>query len=221
MNRHEATWWVSAVALALALAVHFSLIVLSILPMNPLSYRCDRAITAYVYPLFFQRWSLFAPDPIDADNTTFARGYYHDGSRELITPWVDLTDPILERVRALPITPLNLTVTVLSKATGSIFTETGIVAANPAERDALLKRWEDPAQQPRGLVVLEAGGAAALRAAYPALKFERVQIMISTRMVPPFTKRYDPHAAEEPQYLTLDAAPFPNVIPWFSGNAQR
>jgi hypothetical protein len=221
MNRHEATWWVTAIALAVALAVHFSLIVLSILPLNPLSYRCDRAVTAYVDPLFFQRWSLFAPDPIDADNTVFARAYYHDGARELITPWVDLTDPVLERVRALPVTPLNLTVTVLSKATASIFTETGIVGANSAARDAMLKRWEDPAQQPRGLVVLEAAGAAALRGTYPELKFERVQIMISTRMVAPFTKRFDPHAAGEPQYLTLDAAPFPNVIPWFSANPPR
>ena len=221
MNRHDAIWWVTAVALGLALAAHFSLIALSILPLNPLSYRCSRAVAAYVDPLFFQRWSLFAPDPIDADNSAFARGYYHDGARELLTPWIDFTDPILERVRALPVTPLNLTVTVLSKATGSIFTETGIAAASPADRDAMLKRWEDPASQPRGLVVLEAAGAAALRSAYPELRFERVQIMLSIRTVPPFTRRYDPHATGEPQYLTLDAAPFPNVIPWFSDNAQR
>ena len=221
MNRRDAIWWAGALALGLALAAHFSLIVLSILPMNPLSYRCSRAIAAYVDPVFLQRWSLFAPDPIDADNAAFARGYYHDGAPEIVTPWVDFTDPVLERVRALPITPLNLTVTVLSKAMGSIYTETGIVAATPADRDAMLKRWEDPTQQPRGLVVLETAGAAALRAAYPQFKFERVQIMLSIRSVPPFTKRFDPHAMQEPQYLTMDAAPFPNVIPWFSDNAQR
>ncbi len=216
MNRRDIGWWATASVLGVALAFHFGLVLLSLLPLNPLSYSAQDLIAAYIHPLFSQNWSLFAPDPISADNAAYVRGYYHEGARELMTPWIDFTDPMLDRVRLNRFTPLNLMVTVSSKAMTSLYTETGIIEADASHREALMTKWEDPSQRPRGQVVLEVAGAAALHAQYPALAFERVQLMVSISPVPRFSKRYEPHADEPTDYLVFHPSAFPKVISWFT-----
>jgi hypothetical protein len=215
LQRRDIAWWMTAGLLGAWLVFHFGLVLLSLLPLNPLSYGVHPLIAAYVHPLFTQNWGLFAPDPVAADSAGYARGYYHDGAQEIMTPWIDFTDPLLERVRSSRVTPLNLTVTVLSKSMTSIYIETGIADADASHREALLEKWQDPNQRPRGLVVLEAAGSAALRAVYPALNFERVQVMVSITPVPRFSKRYEPQA-EPTDYLVFRPSDFPNVISWFA-----
>ena len=216
MKRRDIAWWATAAMVGLGMVFHFGLVLLSLLPLNPLSYGVHGLIASYIHPVFTQNWGLFAPNPVSADSAAYARGYYHDGAREITTPWFDFTDPLLERVRNSRITPLNLPVTVLSKAMTSVYTETGIAEADASHREALMAGWDDPAKRPRGLVVLEAAGSAALRAAYPDIKMERVQIMMSLRPVPRFSRRYDSHAEEPTDYLVFRPSAFPNVISWFA-----
>jgi hypothetical protein len=64
--------------------------------------------------------------------------------------------------------------------------------------------------------VLEAAGAAALRAQYPALSFERVQLMVSISPVPRFSQRYELNAQQPTDYLVFHPSAFPNVISWFT-----
>ena len=221
LQRRDITWWGLASLLALGLVFHFGMVLLSLLPLNPLSYGAHDLIDAYIYPLFAQNWGLFAPNPVSADTVGYARGYYHDGARESTTAWIDFTGPLLDRVRSSRLSPMNLPVTVLSKAMGSTYTETGITDTDASHREVMMAKWEDPGRRPRGWVVLEAAGAAALCALYPKTKFERIQVMINIRPVPRFSKRYDPKAEEPNDYLVFHPSMFPTVISWFAPTASR
>lgn len=78
------------------LLVHFTLVGLHVVPPNPISMRAQPAISAWVLPYFAQRWELFAPEPAGKSAWIHVRCHVHDEDGEHLTPWLDITTPLIE-----------------------------------------------------------------------------------------------------------------------------
>lgn len=87
------------VLLGLLLA-HFTLVGLHVVPPNPVSLKARPAIRAWVLPYFSQRWELFAPEPGGKNTWIHVRCGLADADGEYVTPWIDVTTPLLEQHHA-------------------------------------------------------------------------------------------------------------------------
>jgi len=207
-------WRAGAVALIGWIIAHFTLIVLSLVPLNPISYAWRDAINAYVTPYFGQAWTLFSPLPVASDYSAFVRGFGRADDPEPATPWVGFTDPLIAAVQRNRLTPLNFPLTVFSKAMASVASTPELLDNDAAARERRLDEWIDDAKRPRGLVVLESGGAAALAVAYPTQRFARVQVMLAIKPVPKFSDRDGSPTDLPVDYVVFRPAPAPAVAPW-------
>jgi hypothetical protein len=76
---------------ATLVGLHMLAVTLAAIPTNPVS-DAFRPQTEYLSPFFGQSWRLFAPNPINADQTLLVQGAYVDGDGNLRkTPWVNWT----------------------------------------------------------------------------------------------------------------------------------
>ncbi len=89
------------------LVIHFTLTVLHVMPLNPLTNQVRAQSNALLGPLFAQNWSLFAPDPVSTDLILLVRplsapeeqAYAASG----VLPddgWYDLSSPLWARFQA-------------------------------------------------------------------------------------------------------------------------
>ncbi len=83
--------WVKLVAVALALVVgaHAAATFLWIAPQNAITRAAAEPLEAYMEPVFQQNWSLFAPTPINVENSLEVRALDEDLNA---TEWLDVTD---------------------------------------------------------------------------------------------------------------------------------
>jgi hypothetical protein len=94
----------AAVALASAIAWHLGMIFLSNAPANTISQKYQGVINAYVNPEFEQNWQLFAPNPINVNNTVEVRvrTLTTDGSRPQ-SAWINLSAQDIAHIRGNPL----------------------------------------------------------------------------------------------------------------------
>lgn len=72
--------------------LHMLAVTLAAVPTNPVSDALDPQL-AYLSPFFGQSWRLFAPNPIDDDNTILVQGAYLDDDGTLRkTDWINWTE---------------------------------------------------------------------------------------------------------------------------------
>ncbi len=211
-----ALWWLTAGALATGLAAHFTLVLLHVLPPNPVSAAFRGVTRAWVVPRFAQDWRLFAPTPVVNDCTAYARALYDDGDGEHVTEWLDFSTPVVRAVQRNRLSPRNAVLPMLFTAMYDVTNRAG--PRDGLLRQRLLEEWSDVARQPPSLVVLEASGSAALAAAHPDRAFRHVQVMIAIQPPLPFAERNAPED-ERPQaaYLVLPRVPFQPVAAWGAG----
>ena len=82
------------------LILHFAMTFFYVAPRNLVSARADKVISSYMLPYFDQDWKLFAPDPAKTDPHILVRAKVVDvRHQEQLTPWLDITNSELTRVR--------------------------------------------------------------------------------------------------------------------------
>ncbi len=84
-------FWAISGLIGMAAAVYIADTVLYLTPPNPLKADLVPAINRLMYPLFAQNWHLFAPNPVRTNFVVTARCR----TRGIISPWLDLTQPML------------------------------------------------------------------------------------------------------------------------------
>ena len=90
MDDPESRTIFAAVAATLV-GLHMLAVTLAAVPTNPVSNVFEPQL-GYLSPFFGENWRLFAPDPIDVDNTILVQGAYVDSKGTLrTTPWVNWT----------------------------------------------------------------------------------------------------------------------------------
>ena len=210
-------WWAALAALMVVVAAHFSLVLLYLLPPNPISYAVRGATYAYVVPFFAQNWWLFAPNPSPVDRAAYVRATYLDGGEEKTTPWLGLTEPVIAAVRANRLSSEHFSLLVLLNAIYSLTSDARLLTGDVELRERVIESWRDPIRQPPGLVVLERAGSAALAQTYPGREFGQIQVMLAIRPLPRFPPSDAPEMAAPVDHLVFRPVPFQRVAPWGVG----
>ncbi len=203
-----ALWWTLCVFCTATFLVHFSLLQLSNMPLSPLKLDLAPTLAHYVNPYFWQRWNFFAPQPISHDVLLVARGRSRGQSagREILTPWVSVTEPLVASVRGNRLTPLFLVEVALSNA---VIEFENNLASDPQatfERGGL--RYVRPqisataTSDPLDLSVMTRTAVATLELAYPGQVFTGVQLGLVHHEYPRFSERHSPeHGGPLPMTL--------------------
>jgi len=79
-----------------AFCVHFTLVAWNQLPDNPLQHQFKKELQSYVEPFFSQAWTLFSPNPINANMSMLMRFEYEINGSVDTTAWIDITEPLIQ-----------------------------------------------------------------------------------------------------------------------------
>lgn len=112
------------IVLLVVLVFHFSIILLSVIPFNPITHKTNNIVYSYIDPLFTQTWTLFAPDPIHTNEALQIQLELANGKT---TEWIDATNPLIEKMHANYISPFNRMGRITQSITGQMLTEDVLV----------------------------------------------------------------------------------------------
>jgi hypothetical protein len=193
----------TALLLALvAVAVHFLLIAVTIPSRNPLSTAGDDFAQRYVDPALKQKWSLFAPDPLNGDIHLMGRARSRGGEW---TEWTEFYKPVLEEVRSSAFSPRAVARVHLIRS--AVIPLREAIGKTAQQTDELLREWQVPDTKPAEVVSLERTAAGELRERYPGRRFDNVQVrIVLTKLAG------EEDAGELLLGLTLREAPFDNSV---------
>lgn len=187
-------WWACFVGCGAVLAVHFSLVQLGNMPLSPLKLNLGSTIAHYVNPYFAQRWNFFAPQPIERDTFLVCRARFHDpqtGS-DVVTGWVNVSDPLIAAVRKDRLSPLFLVEVGLSNSVLDF--ENGIAKNKDAtyqKGDKTYLRPVIPAKvDPFNVTVMTRTALATLQITFPNRRFDAIQLGLLHYTYPRFTERH-------------------------------
>lgn len=191
----DLAWWAAFVCLAAVVGCHFFLLQVDNMPLSPLKLELEDFLAEYVNTFFVQHWNFFAPTPPMQDTWVVARaklaaavGSAVAGS---VTPWMNVTRPLVRAIAKNRFTPLFLVEIGLSNSATAFL--------NRANRDpaAILKRGGRdylkpvlPAGvDPLDLPYLRRTATASLEAAFPGRAIREVQVGFESYQFPRFTAR--------------------------------
>ena len=206
------SWWVAFAAPGVLVLVHFSLVLLYVVPSNSISDAMQPLTFAYLRPLFTQNWRLFSPDPPTRDASAFVRGTFVDDDKVQTTDWLPLTDALVKVVQDNRLKSLALTRTTLYEAVYSVLDDPSLTSEDTSVRQQAFQAWSDMYQQPAGLVALESAGSAALQAAYGGVTFREVQVGITLHTFPSFDNRSAPDDEGPTASWAFPPVPYQQVV---------
>lgn len=217
--RGNALWWIAFIIGSGVLLAHLTLIELGNLPNNPISLQASPVVERYVHPLFSQNWNFFAPTPISLDVTVMARAEQCGAAgRCTLTDWIDVSDPLIDKVRADRLTSLEIVQLMLSNA--AIEFQNKAAQAPYAHFHYKGKAYYNPIVPDRvdfiDSVIISRTSAAAIRLMYPTTRFRRLQFGLATYRFPRFTRRSEPDRPRDASFMQTEWTPFPNEITPFA-----
>ncbi|HEX8699369.1 MAG TPA: DUF5819 family protein [Myxococcaceae bacterium] len=203
------------------LALHFSMTLAFLTPLNPVKLRLLPILESYINPFFHQRWSLFAPD-VEAQTRYLliaCRGEDAQGAmRE--QPWVNITLPLHQLKQRYRLTPADR----LDRAQVA-----GINQLTPQDEEVISKLLAKPEDTPqyrqavaeferqreqrkrRGMRLLGRVASSACASLYPALRIHEVRVRIATIKAPPFSQRMESAVQGDTTYMELPWQPYEEV----------
>jgi hypothetical protein len=163
---------------------HAAMIALFCLPPNPIGETVRPFVLAYMHPYFEQYWNVFAPQPPSTDIYILARTQRMTPHGFVVTPWVNISDAVLQPLRAFPFSPvaelrnevMNATVAIVDDKTlyKAKFTKKERIAfANPASRPISLNAVERAALYLGGDTLGTPGDVRAVQIAIVEHKYPR------------------------------------------------
>jgi len=175
---------------ALGCAFHAAMSVLFVLPPNPVGESVRPLVLAYTHPLFEQYWNVFAPTPIEADLTVYARAKRAGAPDSAATGWVDISSPLIAEVRK---NKLSLYSTLkVAQMTLAVAAKNDNVLGHRVLKPAEAAAMRDPHHRP---VILEALKRFALVIGADALaargRPDEVQLALADHRFPRFTHRFE------------------------------
>ena len=200
---------VSCVLLVL-LAWHFAMTFLLLAPPNPISLRHAGLVETYMFPLFRQNWSLFAPNPIDEDQGLLVRAKLRPVAqgRPEVTNYVDITSSAIREAQARRLWPnrrARLTSGALQQLTFVDPTSERLLrnVDNPSsdsgtfDREPPLDRLRLPPATPEEARARADGRELIRRLAHVAAvqrwgnRVDAVQVRVARHVFPRFSRRTD------------------------------
>ncbi len=203
------------------LAVHFSLTLAFLTPLNPLKLRLMPVLEGYIQPFFQQRWTLFAPN-VDALTRYVLVSCRGEDAQGVVReqPWVNITLPLHELKQRYRLTAADR----LDRAQTA-----GIAQLTPSEDEVtrrLLSKPSDTEQYRRavaeverqrehqkrlGAHLLRRVASAACATLHPSLRMREVRVRMATIKAPPFSQRMESEMSGDTNYTELPWQPYEEV----------
>lgn len=201
--------WLATLVCAGLLGVYFTTTFLYLTPPNPVKARHLATIVRIEHPLFSQNWHLFAPNPIRTNHILAGRCR----AGEQVTPWEDLTTPLVAGHHRFRLSPMGKLVRPTQDALYLI------LGRNHDEwRPLLCKRFpghescrNDPGRKKAwelGIYVVQRVVSASC-ADVPGV--QQVQARIFIHEPPPWSRRREAQEWGRVRYVTL---PWMDYVRW-------
>ena len=205
--------------LSAILLMHFSIIMLSVIPPNPIFTKHKKIIDSYTYPLFTQNWHLFAPNPITKNYTVYIQAKVQDkNSKEILTTdWIDTSTPLVVENKKNPISPINRLVRIPTGVQDQmhIQDETFLQYVNKKENtknDEMIKKIEKSIDK-RGQEILQRFGNSVATKYIDSSKIKEVRVKWIIEDPVPFSKKDDKNYKTDTSAVTFDWKPYYYVLP--------
>jgi hypothetical protein len=214
--QQKALRWIP-IALIGALTLHFSITVLYLTPLNPLKSRTMSIVRGYMEPYFSQRWTLFAPDPIQDHRFVLVSCRVRDGAGERETEWLDITTPLLEAKWYHRITPADRLDRAAKApslmafgAPDDVYKE---LKEHPEEYKDALAEYEtaQAAQRKLGMRMFARLASSACDSAFGQGVTSSVHVKYLIRKPPPYSRRAEPDENGEAQIIEFPWMPYERV----------
>jgi hypothetical protein len=200
------------------LALHFSLTMAFLTPLNPVKLRLLPVLESYINPFFSQRWSLFAPN-VEARTRYIlvscrgedAQGITHE------QPWVNITLPLHELKQRYRLTPADRLERAQLAGLNQIELEDDEVSRKlmdkPEDTDQYRKAVAFIEQQREGRKrtgtrLLRRVASLACATLHPSLRMREVRVRMATITAPPFSQRMKTEAPGDTHYAELPWQPY-------------
>jgi hypothetical protein len=213
-----------AIATALVgatLAIYFSLVVVHLMPMNPIKLRLDPLVNRCIQPYFAQSWELFAPNPVlDTRSLLVSCRLRNRDGATTETPWSDMTAPLRQLKNRYHFSPADRLERMHDGAIHMAFPADDrimkVVRAH-SDSDELNKvvRDYDSAQRARhdqALRILSRIGSAECDRLYGEGASQAVRVRMILIDAIPFSRRYE-KPTDKAGYLDFDWTPYERVSP--------
>lgn len=182
--------------IALVFTFHFIVVVLYIIPFNPVVAKYNQAIHEYIEPLLTQKWELFAPDPISDNRTVFMQVKLNNQEK---SEWIDISSSLIELNQNNPLTPYNRLVRVPTTGAVEAFQQDKVVSQlmekmeedEDDDRQHMYESLEDLSDEQRqqGVDVLYRYAFSEAQRYYSADQIDEVQLRIIIEDNVPFSER--------------------------------
>ncbi|WP_025151108.1 DUF5819 family protein [Bacillus sp. H1a] len=205
--------------LSTILLIHFCIIMLSVMPPNPIFTKHKKLIDSYTSPVFSQNWHLFAPNPITKNYTVYIQAKVEGKkSNEFVTTdWIDTSTPLVLENKRNPISPINRLVRIPTGVQDQmhIQDETFIKYINKKENtdnDKMLKEIEKNVDE-RGQEILQRFGNSMATKYISDAKIKEVRVKWIIEDPVPFSKKDDKNYKTKTSAITFDWKPYYYVLP--------
>lgn len=201
-------WAIIGLAACLSIA-YVANTLLYLTPPNPVKARFLLTITRLAHPLFVQNWHLFAPDPVRLNHVLTIRCR----TGEVVTPWHDVTSPMLERHHRSRTSPMSRLLRVHQNAIrfylGWTPDEWRSLICKREPRAAVCRRDHLEAEQlhEAGAYLLRRVATFTCDGLVGAGRTQAVQLRVLIHQPPPWSGRHRPDADGQTRYIPLPWMP--------------
>lgn len=215
--------FITSVVISCFMIIHFSIILLHVIPKNPINLETRHKIDSYVQPFFSQNWHLFAPDPLSRDNEVHIRVRHEKDGQIEVSDWINATKPFIENNKKNIISPTNR----MARITTGL-----IVQMNPD--DEFYRRYKNTTDNKNkdtlGIVeeimneneekssrlgneILHRYACSIAGLYYEQEDLREVQVRLVFKDVVPYSERKNPKYTSESESITLGWNKYIKVIP--------
>lgn len=210
--------------LVVALAVHFTVTLAFLTPLNPVKLRALPAINRYMVPLFEQRWELFAPDPLVDTRYLLVACRVADAQGNVEErPYSNMTAAYRELKQRYRLTPADRIERAQFAPIFLLFGERDAISKrlldHPDEDSPTYKRAREminEEEKKRGMAAVRLLGRVASAECdrlYGRGLSKEVRVRMATIKSPPFSKRQLPIEEGETKYVDFSWLPYEEVAP--------
>ena len=182
--------------LSCILSIHFLIVILNVMPMNPISNKHKKDINEYMQPLFVQNWHLFAPDPVSHNESIQIKVGIKD---EIQSDWIDITTPLIDEMHKNYFSPLNrmarISTGVISEVTGEeeLVLDYRKKLEESNDKKEVVKELDKQREEKfkQSEIILYRYGSSYAKYLFPNEAIEDIEIRILRQGNTPFSKRKD------------------------------
>ncbi|QIW81949.1 DUF5819 family protein [Bacillus tequilensis] len=192
------------ILLSCTLIFHFMIVILNVMPMNPISNKYKKEISEYMEPIFVQNWHLFAPDPVSHNETIQVKIGFESDSK---SDWIDITNPMIEEMHKNYFSPLNRMARISSGIISELTSEDDLVidyrkkleeSERVKEKIKKLDKERDERFQQNEAILYRFGSSYA-KYLFPDKRIANIELRILRQKNTPFSKR--DNRVENPWYV--------------------